>query len=242
MMPPIFLLLISALIAVAQLPPGDPSGLNPALARLFVDFPGFSARAYVRVQEKNDEKSLQVPLDFQFLEGNMRAEIDMTQVRSKELPRDFLSNLKQIGMDRIITLMQSERRETAVIYPGLQAVVRLPSATPTNGVARPPPPLKKKRLSTETVDGHSCEKYRVTLADSSGESQEALVWEAKDLKNFPVQIQMKRGTTSVWVLYREIKMERPDPQVFEIPKGSREFDNVQKVMEEAVKRLLGNSK
>jgi len=78
----------SAGIANAQMPAGGPPGWNAAMTKLFGDIKAFSAKAEMRALDKSGQPAIQVPMNFALLDNKVRMDIDMTQVKKKQLSVD----------------------------------------------------------------------------------------------------------------------------------------------------------
>jgi hypothetical protein len=99
--------------------------------------------------------------------------------------------------------------------------------------------VEKTLLGKETLDGHPCEKNKVGVVDGKGGKQEATVWNATDLKDFPIQMQMNQPEATVIMTYREIQFARPDQKQFEAPSGFTKYDSMEKLMEGAMAKMVG---
>jgi hypothetical protein len=222
----------------AQTPGTTPQGLNPILAELFGDNREFFAQAQVRVIGRTKADSLSMPMKFCFLHGNMRAELDMSRVQSERLAPNLVETLQQIGMDQIVTLMRTNHQSTLVLYPVLKAYVEIPEPTSPESTRLHSPEIKRTKIGRETVDGHVCEKVKVVVGSSAGPAGEAYVWEAVDLRSFPVQIQMKQADQTMIVRYHAIQFEKPDVSQFAAPTNFSRFAGVDEVMQSAAQKLL----
>src|SRR5689334_20366443 len=69
--------------AVAQMPGSD---VNIAITKLFGNATAFSANADVRVLDKTQKEWAQTQMAFTVLDGKIRVDIDMTQMKSAALP------------------------------------------------------------------------------------------------------------------------------------------------------------
>ena len=67
-------------------------------------------------------------MDFATFEGKVRIEINLAQMQSKDLPPSKIAELKESGMDRIISLFRPDKKVTYVIYPGIQSYQTIPLA------------------------------------------------------------------------------------------------------------------
>lgn len=79
-----------------------------------------------------------------------------------------------------------------------------------------PPDVKitRKTVGNEEMEGHPCTVEEVTLTSPNGESMQAKVWAATDLKGFPVKIEALGAPTFV---FHDIKLETPDAALFQPP-------------------------
>ena len=99
--------------------------------------------------------------------------------------------------------------------------------------------VEKSKLGTENIDGHSCEKNKVTVTDGKGTRQEAVVWNATDLTGFPVQMRMSQPEATVVMHFTEIQLARPDAKQFEPPTGFTKHDSMEKLVQAATLKMQG---
>jgi len=213
-------------------PGGATGGLPPILSQLFGEVTGFSAQANVTVDGRRPSENMEMPMQFDYLNGRMRAEIDMSKIRGAAIPAQMMASLKQIGMDRVVTVMNGEDKPATILYPNLKASVEVKDASKPSG-EKGKLAMEETKLGEDTVAGHACDKFRVKVGD-----QEALVWRARDLKAFPMQIRMEQSLVRMTVVYSDVKLVDPQADRFEVPKDYRKFDDMQAVMQDAMQRLL----
>ena len=88
-------------------------------------------------------------------------------------------------------------------------------------VERSPSDEKEK----ETIDGHACKIERATF--TSKEDSPIVVkmklWEAEDLKGFPVKIEITSSTRTITVSYKDVNLDPPDPSLFKLPAKCPDF-------------------
>jgi hypothetical protein len=65
------------------------------------------------------------------------------------------------------------------------------------------------------------------------------VWQATDLKNFPIRMQMTQRDNSVIVKFKDPKLEAPPAAQFEVPAGYKKYASIQTMMQEAMMKMLG---
>ena len=85
--------------------------------------------------------------------------------------------------------------------------------------------IEVTELGNETVDGHPCVKNKVVETDKKGRRHEYTVWNATDLKKFPVKIETGVQTgeqrSTVTILIKDVKLGAPDAALFEPPAAKK---------------------
>ena len=228
------------LAAQAQLPGGGAIGLNAVLLQLFGNYTGFSAKAEMRMLGQDRKETLSLTMDLARLNQMLRADVDMGNVKSKELAPQMLAQFKQMGIDQVASIMRPDKAHTCVLYPKLQAYTEVPMPPAELADFKRRFDVSKASLGKETVAGHPCQKTKVVVLGDQGQRHEAVVWYANDLKDFPVQIQMDQKDSSVVMTYRNIRIALPDPKQFEPPAaGFTKFATAEQIMQSAMLRMMG---
>ena len=151
----------------------------------------------------------------------------------------LLAPMKQMGMEKMATILRPDKRLTMVVCPALQSYAEIPMSNEEAVEWDQNFKMEKTSLGKEAIDGHPCEKNRVVLIDGKGARQEALVWNATDQKDFPVQIQLKQPEATVVMQFKDVQMVRPDAKQFEAPAGYAKHDSIEKLMQAAMAKMLG---
>ncbi|HEX3800408.1 MAG TPA: DUF4412 domain-containing protein [Verrucomicrobiae bacterium] len=219
--------------------PGSAPGMNAAMIRFFGSNTNFISKAEVRVLDKNQKETTAMNMGFQMLAGKMRVDINMAEVKSKEMSPEFAGMMKQMGMDQMSTILLPEQKEIITIYPGLKSYALTPMPKEEADAAAMTYKLEKSRIGKETVDGHSCEKDNVTVTDTKGNQQHAVVWYATDLKEFPVQMQIPDDDSTLIMKFKDVKLGRPETSQFQAPAGLAKYDDVAALMSDAVTKKMG---
>jgi hypothetical protein len=77
----------------------------------------------------------------------------------------------------------------------------------------------------ETIDGHACKIEHATF--TSKEERPIVVkmklWEAEDLKSFPIKIEITSSTRTIMVTYKDVNLDPPDPSLFKLPAKCPDF-------------------
>jgi len=207
---------------------GSSETMNAAMQKLFGGNTAFSARAEFRVADKNQKETDFVPMNYWALDGKTRMEIDLSQTKSAELPPTYLDTIKKFLMDQTVVIARPDKKVTYSIYPRAKAYAEVLYTKEQTNALETHYKLDRQPLGKETVDGHSCQKDKVTVLGDRGQRAEAIVWSATDLKDFPVQMQMiVDASTTVTVKFRDVKLASPDAKQFDPPSAFTKYDSAE---------------
>jgi hypothetical protein len=234
-------LVLTTFGAVAQLPGGRDTGMSLELTKLFGSNTAFKAKSDVRVMDKTKKETMSVSMDFSLLEGKVRTDINMAQMKSKELPEGAVDALKQAGMDQVSSIFRQDKKMIYIIYPGIQSYAAMPLSKEQDAALGKELKMEKTELGKETVEGHACVKNKIVFTDDKGEKKEALVWNATDLKDFPVRVQTQEKEDTVVMTYKQIQFVKPDAKLFEPPAGYTQYDDMQQLMLGVAQKTLGGA-
>src|SRR5262249_15788086 len=98
--------------------------------------------------------------------------------------------------------------------------------------------VDKAELGKETVEKHPCTKSKLTYTDKNGRTSEALVWEAVDLKDFPIQYQTVDEGHTTTTTFSDIKMGKPEASVFELPASYKKYGSMQDMLMGNMQRMM----
>lgn len=99
--------------------------------------------------------------------------------------------------------------------------------------------IEKKKIGTETIDGHPCIKYDAVfyLKEKPQEKFNTVLWEAQDLGGLPIRTEMvipeskKMGGPGKMVTeFKEIKVGAATAAMFEVPKDFKKVSSMNEVM------------
>src|SRR5436309_10438301 len=217
-------------IARAQMSAGRAPGWNAAMTKLCGDVKAFSAKAEMRALDPSGQPAIQVPMNFALLDNKVRMDIDLSQSKGPQAPPDQIALLKQMAMDRVACIVAPDKKAMQLIFPSLAAYVETPLPDEEAAALNKDLKLHKTPLGKETIDGHPCVMNRVVMTDAKGQVAEAVVWNATDLKDFPVQMQMNEKETTVIMRYNEIRLGKPDAKQFDAPAGYTKHADMQQLM------------
>jgi hypothetical protein len=210
--------LLTGAAANGQIPTaGSSTGINAAFVKLFAPATAFTARAETQVFDATQKETVRMPIEWAALDGKVRLELNLEQMTSKEMTPATLANLKQAGMSRIISVFRPDKQCSYVIYPGVQSYLNIPLAKGEAEALQKGLKLEKTPLGNETIDGHACVKNKVVVRGEKGAVLQAVTWNAADLKDFPVQIEMKEKQDTVRIRFSQVRLVRADSKQFELP-------------------------
>jgi len=218
-----------------------PPGWNASLTKLFGEIKAFSAKSDLRMLDKSGQETMSLAgMSFALLDEKVRAEVDLSQMKGPQMPPAAVASLKQMGMDRLISIVVPEKKAVTVIYPGLQALVEMPMPESDTAAAMKDAKLETTRLGEETIDGQPCVKNKVVITDAKGQKHDVLVWNATNLKDFPVQVRIAEGENTIEMRFRQVKFEKPEAGQFEPPAGYTKYADFQQFMAAAMQKMMSS--
>ena len=224
---------------LAQSPGGAP-GMGAAMVQLFGENTSFTAKANTDIKGAEGPGNAQMIMDFTMLEGKTRVEIDLTTMKADKFPPGAADQLKKMGMEKVVSISRPDKKINVVVYPGLEAYAEIPMEQTEISAVEGKSKFEKTSIGKETIDGHACNKNKATITDPDGKKHESILWNATDLKDFPVQLQMTEGTATVLIKFTDVKLVKPDAKLFEAPAAFKKYTGIQEMMQaEMMKRMGG---
>ena len=160
-----------------------------------------------------------MPMDFAALDSKVRLDINLALVQNKEFSATMLANLKQSGLDRMVSVFRPDKKITYLIYPGVQSYQELPVVKGETDAYEKGLKVEKTALAKETIDGHPCVKNKTVVRNGKDAALEATTWNATDLKDFPLKVEMKEKGNTVRMHFSEVRFVKPEAKQFEVPAG-----------------------
>jgi hypothetical protein len=230
--------MLAGLTLSAQMPgAGAPGGMGAALTRLFGETKAFTAKVDVQVLDNSQQELASVPMEFAFLDNKTRMEMDLTQMKNKQMPPGMAESLKQMGMAQFVNIIRPDKKLVYAMYPNMKVVLSQPLPKADAEAAEKPPKLEKTELGKETVDGHPCVKTMNVFTDQEGKKIEATTWNATDLKDFPVQIQTKDNENTSFLRFKQVKLAKPDEKLFDPPVDFTQYTNQMELQQAVMKKM-----
>jgi hypothetical protein len=231
-----------AFSAHAQFGGLTPSGVNAAFIRVFSPHTTFQAQAEVRVVDKQGKEWVRMPTKFSALDGNLRFEIDLAGVESASLPDFAKTTLQDSGMDKVVSIVRSDKRATFVVYPGMQCYLNLPLSPEDAKAAEKGYRVESTAPQKEVLDGKERMRSQLTIKESTGAvALDATVWRAPDLKDFPVKIETRQEDKTIVLTFSQVQFAKPASKDFDLPADFEEYKDAQKMMYGIMKKIVASS-
>ena len=211
---------------------------NSAMAKLFGDNKAFSADVEIQ-SATSDQSQTSMPGKMMVDAGKSRFEMNLADAKGTRMAPSTVEQMKSMGMDKTVAISRPDLKLNYLVYPGLSSYIANPLQD--QDAAKPDSAFKVEttELGKETVDGHPCIKNKVVVTDDQGKSHESTVWNATDLKKFPVKIVTSDGGTTATLLFKNISTTKPDASLFDPPTDYKKYDNFQGLMMEQMKKRMG---
>jgi len=136
-------------------------------------------------------------------------------------------------------ISRPDKKTSYLVYPGLKAYAEMPLKDADSAEALSKYKVETTELGKETVDGHACVKNKVVVTDDQDKKHESTVWNATDLKKFPVKIETAQDGTKVTMLFKNVKLTKPEAKQFDAPAGLKRYENMMALMQEEMMKRMG---
>jgi len=245
---PIILMLISFIVlpALAQLGRpgmgGPPKGANLSgrLSKLFGDHPGFSATMEIQTAITSDE-NVTYPGKVAFADGNSRFEMDATKAKGIGVG-NVAAQMQAMGMDKMIVISRPDNKLSYMILPGLKAYAEIPLKDSDVVKSQDQFKIESTEVAREKVDDHDCVKNRVVISDNEGNKHQLTAWNATDLNKFPVKIEQTEGGSLTTILFKDIKLTKPEANLFDPPSDMTRYTSYGEMVQKEMMKKYNTQK
>ncbi len=221
--------------------PGGGTPITGPIAKLFGAHQGFSCDLQVSGKDPSSKKSFTMFGKLAFLESKSRFELDLAKVKGGGIDDSMKAQVAAMGLGEMVMSARPDKKSTYVVYPGLEAYVLLaqpkpgPSAVPESASDQP----VITPVGNETIDGHPCVKNKYRFKDDAGKIQDALVWNATDLKQFPIRIEHKEADQSIRLDFKNVDLSKPGEPLFEPTASYSKYGSMASLMQNVIMKKLG---
>jgi Domain of unknown function (DUF4412) len=215
--------------------PGAPK-FDGALAKLFGENTAFTGTMESQIKPASGD-TITMPGKISFDTGKTRFEMNLSDAKGLPMPPNAAAQMKAMGLDQMTAISRPDQNLSYIIYPGLQSYMEtpLPAANPTNNNFK----VETTEIGKETVDGHPCVENKIVVTDDKGEAHESTVWNATDLKNFPVKILRVEQGTEITMSFKNVSFNKPEAALFNPPASYTKYDNLQTMMQTEMMKKMG---
>lgn len=201
------------------------------LAKIFGNNQAFTATANISIANAQHDTATEMEASFAFLKGNVRTDIDMTNMKGTKMPPQAVAQMKQMGMDRTVSIYRGDKKVVYLVYPGLKSYTEITPPAPSADKPEPKAPkIDVTQVGKDTVDGHPCVENKITFTADDGSQHEMLAWQATDLNNFPIKTEMQKGGSTITTHFSNIKLSAPDASLFDPPSDFTKYGSIQEMM------------
>lgn len=81
--------------------------------------------------------------------------------------------------------------------------------------------IQRTPAGTDTLDGHPCKVEMMTVTPKNGQPAKMKVWEAEDLKGFPIKVEIESNRGPMAVEYKDVSFSEPPASLFTHPENCR---------------------
>jgi hypothetical protein len=147
------------------------------------------------------------------------------------------------AMKDLVTLSLGDAKKTIMLNRAAKTYFEQPIQQGRDGAPDTTDPdmvIEKKKIGSETIDGHPCIKYDAVFyrKGKPEEKFKATLWEAQDLKDFTIQTEVTvppnpqyPGSGGKMVMkFKDIKLGAAKASMFEVPADYRKVGSMQEVM------------
>ena len=141
---------------------------------------------------------------------------------------------RKMNCNREILIVRLDRKMIYDLFPDFEAYIEIPVSE--DSIQKIEEIVKKSTfdktpLGEEVLDGYACVKTK--LASQQVMADQAIVWYAKDLNDFPIKIEMP----SLSIHFKNVDLTSFDSQLFEVPTNYVHQPDSQAVIKIAVARF-----
>jgi hypothetical protein len=152
------------------------------------------------------------------------------------------SRVQNPGIKGLVTISLTDAKKTVMMNTVSKTYYEQPiqGREKTPNVYDPDVVFDKKKVGTDTIDGHPCVKYDSVFYRKSKpeEKYKATLWEAQDLKDFNIQTEITvpanpkyQGSGGKMVMkFKDIKLGAATASMFEVPRDYKKVNSVPEVM------------
>jgi hypothetical protein len=207
---------------------------------LFGENSAFTATMETQTKAAGSEQPITISGKMAFDTGKFRMEMDLSPM-SAQMPAESRQQMKAMGMDldHMVMISRPDKQTSYQVFPGMRAYIEQSAQDAEAADPNADFKLELTEIGKETVDGHPCVKNKAVVTDSKGKKTEFTLWNATDLKNFPVKLETNERGNAIVVRYKDVKLTKPAASLFDPPAGFQRHDNMPAMMQDVMMKRRG---
>jgi len=217
---------------------GGPN-FDATFAKLLGENQAFTAALEIQVTLPTSGQPMTMPGKINFDGGKSRLEMNAANIKGDVMPPGAADQLKAMGMDVIVTITRPDKKASYLIYPRTQSYIEIPQMNGRGNTSTNDLKVETTEIGKETINGLACAKNKVTVIEKDGTKHESTVWNATDLKKFPIKIETSEQGQTMIMLYKDVSLKKPDTSAFDLPAGFIKYSNLQEMMRAAMMKKVG---
>ncbi len=158
---------------------------------------------------KGDNKSWVMDAPLWITGPKMKMEMDLTKMMQASGGKDS----EQSPLSKMTILSRGDKKTGYTLYPNVQKYMVHDEKEGTDEK----PHVVKEKVGSETIDGHPCDKFKVTVTYKSEKPQEGFIWNARDLDNMTIRSEVENKDFKVTTELKSIVLKSSPASIFEIP-------------------------
>jgi len=149
------------------------------------------------------------------------------------------TRVENVMMGGLVTISLMDQKKTIMMNTQKKTYFEKSMEDKVPSLHDPRAVIEKKKIGSETFDGHPCIKYDAVfyLKDKPQDKFNAVIWEAQDLGGFPIRNEMAvpeskkmGGPGKIVSEFKDIKVGAATASLFEVPKDYKKVGSMNEVM------------
>ena len=215
--------------------PGPGTGISGPTTRLFGDNVTFTAELELQTQTQANQKTA-MPGKLAFDHGKSSFGLELSAMEGKGIDPKTAAHMKGMGMDKMVLIIRPDKKVSYTVYPSLKAYVESPMSEREAAESIADYKMEATILGKEMVNDHECVKSKTVVTDKEGKHYDSIVWNASDLKNFPLKIETTEQDTAVTMVFKNVSFAQPESSQFEPPAGYARYETLVAMMQEVISK------
>ena len=213
-------------------------GISTGLLRVFAEFNGFASQGELRMLDGAGVETMNFAVHLGHEPQKLRLDFDLAQVKGGLLPEFALESLSRVGLNRVATVLDAEKKTILMLYPLARAYTEMEMPKEEVAAAQRKYTSSRTESGRESIDGHPCVKTVVTFTDDAGQKSEATYWLTPDFPGLPAQVETRDKQGTLQLRFKWVRPVTTGAKRFAVPTGYQKYASstalVKAVVDQAV--------